>query len=103
MKKINIRPLSVNRAWKGKRFKTEEYKQYEKDLGLLLPKDIKVKSGLSLEFGFSSKLSDIDNPVKPFIDILQKKYGFNDRDLILLIIKKRIVAKGEEYIKFMFV
>jgi len=103
MIKINIRPLSVNNAWKGKRFKTDDYKQYEKDLGLLLPKDIKVKNGLQLEFGFSSKLSDIDNPVKPFIDILQKKYGFNDRDLTLLNIKKENVKKGEEYIKFMFI
>jgi len=27
--KINIKPLSVNDAWKGKRYKTEKYKNYE--------------------------------------------------------------------------
>ena len=95
--------MSVNTAWKGKRFKTDDYKQYERDLGLLLPKEVKITNTLHLEFGFSSKLADIDNPVKPFIDILQKKYGFNDRDLKNLIIQKEIVKKGEEYIKFKFI
>jgi len=103
MIEINIKPMSVNTAWKGKRFKTDDYKKYEIDLGLLLPKKVEITNTLHLEFGFSSKLSDLDNPVKPFIDVLQKKYGFNDRDLKNLIIQKEIVKKGEEYIKFKFI
>ena len=75
--KIEIKPLSVNEAWQGKRFKTAKYLSYEKELMLLLPK-INIPSTplvLSVNVGYSNKLSDIDNCIKPFQDILQKKYG----------------------------
>jgi len=55
---------------------------------------------LWLEFGFSSSLSDFDNPVKPFVDCLQNKYGFNDRQIKRAHIEVIDVKKGEEYIKF---
>ena len=54
---------------------------------------------IDIEFGFTSKLSDIDNPVKCFVDILQKKYGINDKDVYEMNLKKVIVKKGG-YIKF---
>ena len=53
---------------------------------------------VELFFGFSSNASDLDNPVKPLIDILQKKYGFNDNQIFELNIRKCIVAKGKEFI-----
>lgn len=102
MKKINIQPLSVNNCWQGRRFKTKEYKQYEKDLLLILPKQ-KISDApfkITIEFGFSSKLADIDNPLKPFLDILQKKYNINDREVYELNVKKSITTKGSEYIKY---
>lgn len=55
---------------------------------------------LKIVFGFSNKASDIDNPVKPFIDILQKKYKFNDKRIYCLQVDKKDVKKGEEYIYF---
>lgn len=55
---------------------------------------------ISFEFGVSSRLADFDNPVKPATDVLQKKYGFNDRDVHEAVIKKILVAKGSEYIGF---
>ena len=58
------------------------------------------KLKLELTFGFSSKASDIDNPVKPFQDILQKKYDFDDKMIYTLIVHKEIVPKGEEFISF---
>lgn len=94
--------MSVNKAWQGKRFKTKEYKNYETKLLLLLPK-IKIPEPpykIVYEFGFSSKLSDIDNPQKLIGDILQKKYGFNDRDIYELHSYKKIVPKGQEYFTF---
>jgi Holliday junction resolvase RusA-like endonuclease len=98
--KLNVKPLSVNEAWKGSRFKTKAYLSYEKALLLMLPnRDLKDVEKVNIEFGFSSKLADIDNPVKPILDILQKKYGFNDRDIFELNIKKVVVKKGEEFIK----
>ena len=102
MHKIDIKPLSVNQAWKGKRYKTDKYLAYEAALMFILPK-IEIPDPpykVELKYGFSSKNSDIDNPCKNFIDVLQKKYGFNDRDIYKLIQTKEIVPKGKEYIKF---
>lgn len=101
--KINIKPLSVNQCWQGKRFKTPKYKQYEFELLLLLKSNLNIPKGrlrLLITFGLSSKLNDIDNGLKPFIDILQKKYGFNDRDIYKLEVEKVIVPKGKEFIEF---
>lgn len=101
--RIWIKPMSVNKAWQGKRFKTKEYKSYERDCLKLLPNSIEVPDGqlkLSLVFGVSSKLADADNPVKCFVDILQKKYGFNDNKIYKYDIEKKDVKKGCEYIAF---
>lgn len=100
--KIQIKPLSVNDAWQGRRFKTPRYKKYERDLLSLLPKGVVTDKKLSIiiDFGFSSTASDIDNPLKPFLDILQKKYKINDKQIYSLIVKKSIVKKGNEFIKF---
>lgn len=95
---VNIKPLSVNKAWQGRRFKTPEYKAYEQAVLMMLPNEdlpsppYRVHIGLSL----SNRNSDIDNPVKPILDILQKKYRFNDREVMSLLVVKDIVAKGKE-------
>jgi Holliday junction resolvase RusA-like endonuclease len=106
MAKIEIKPLSVNEAWKGRRFKSDKYSRYERDLMYLLPKmEISKTSKLeiTLIFGVSNKASDIDNPVKPFLDILQKKYGFNDSQIYDLHVIKQITKKGKEYIEYIII
>ena len=104
MIKIDIKPLSVNQAYQGKKFKTPKYKQYEKDVLLLLPKINLPKPPykIYLEFGLSSSLSDWDNPIKPLQDILQLKYNFNDKDIFKAEVLKVKVEKGNEYFKFEF-
>lgn len=100
--KLNEKPLSVNEAWQGKRFKTPAYKVYEKTILLTMPKGkIDVEQMLRIEFffGFSNKASDLDNPVKLLLDIAQKKYGFNDKNVFELNVRKCIVKKGEEFIQ----
>ena len=100
--KLNIKPLSVNDAWKGRRFKTDRYKKFQNDVCMLLG-PMEIPEGemiLYLEWGFSSKGSDVDNPIKPFTDCLQNKYGFNDNRIIEMHVKKVKVKKGEEYIIF---
>lgn len=96
-KKIKL--LSVNEAWQGKRYKTKKYQSYEKILGYTLPNE-KINSLNSYYiifiFNFSNKLSDWDNPIKPLQDILQKKYGFNDRDIYIALTYKKIVPKKDE-------
>jgi len=49
-------------------------------------------------FGFSNKASDLDNPVKLLMDIAQKKYGFDDKMVYEMNVRKCIVKKGEEFI-----
>ena len=69
----------------------------------MLPKGFTIPSGklkLDIEYGFSSRASDLDNPCKLFIDILQKKYGFNDKNIYELNQRKTIVKKGDEFIKY---
>ena len=103
MHKINIKPLSTNALWQGRRFKTEAYEDYEKELFVLLPKNYKVPSGklsATFEFGLSSKNADADNCVKGFADILQKFYGFNDKNFYEMTLRKVDVKKGQEYISF---
>ena len=100
--RLDIKPLSVNQVWQGKRFKTKAYKDYEKE-ALLKLKPMQVGEGrlsLFLRFGLSSKNADIDNPIKPWLDILQKKLGFNDRQIYRLTVEKVDVPKGKEFIEF---
>lgn len=107
--RIKVKALSTNKAWQGRRFKTDTYKQFEHTLSYLLPlnlpniskQDIIDSKPLKIDFryGFSSKLSDVDNPIKLCLDIMQKKYGFDDRNVFKVSAEKEIVKKGEEYIE----
>lgn len=99
---LDIKPLSVNEAWRGKRFKTDKYKSFENACLWLMPnleisKTAKLK--VNLVFSFSNVNADIDNPTKMVLDCLQKKYEFNDRNIYELEIKKQIVKKGFEKIE----
>lgn len=102
VRKIDLKPLSVNECWQGRRFKTAKYRQYERVLLFLLPKITMPDPPFQVfyEFGFSNMMSDIDNPVKPLQDILQKKYKFNDHQIHEMTVKKKKVKKGGEYIRF---
>lgn len=103
MERLKIKALSVNEAWKGKRYKTPLYKRYEADLGLLLPcVDVPEADKLQIHyiFGLSSKRADYDNCIKQFQDIISKKYNFNDNRIYKAIIEKVDVKKNEEFIKF---
>jgi Holliday junction resolvase RusA-like endonuclease len=104
MYKINIKPLSTNQLWQGRRFKTSKYIAYETELLYKLP-FIHIppvdQFHLILEIGFSNKNSDLDNSIKAIQDILQKRYKINDRMIYKLTATKKIVKKGDEYIKFL--
>lgn len=100
--RIDIKPLSVNQAWQGKRFKTPTYKRYERDV-LTLLKPLSIPDGdlhIRLNYGFSNMQSDVDNPTKLIVDIFQKKYGFNDSRVTKLTLSKEKVKKGSEFIEF---
>ena len=100
--RIDIKPLSVNDAWQGRRFKTPDYTQYEKAVLLMLPKKKLPEPPYEIwfTFGFSNPASDIDNGVKPFVDIMKKKYKFNDKEIYGMHIIKKIVPKRQEFVEF---
>lgn len=99
---IKIKPLSVNKLFQGRRYRTKEYDRYQKDVFTQL-KPIKIPDGeltLKITVGFSNKLADLDNSIKAFQDILQKFYGFNDCHIYRIEATKTIVKKGNEFIDF---
>ena len=102
MERIDIKALSVNSCYQGKRFKNQVHKDYVKEVMSQLPiKFIGMPPyKLIIEFGLSSKLQDLDNCIKVFQDCLTVKYNFNDREIYEIQANKFNVAKGEEYIKF---
>lgn len=104
--KIPIKPMSVNKAWRGgRRYNTSDYKAYIHEVMLhLRPQEVpEGQFCLVLEFGVSNSRFDYDNGIKPFQDILQKKYGFDDNRIEKAFITKTKVKKGEEFIYFRFV
>lgn len=99
--RIPIKPLSVNEAWKGRRFRSDAYNAYRTEMLVRLPAGRLPDPPYRVhyEFGFSNPLADFDNPCKPIGDILQKKYGFNDKEIYEAHIRKVIVKKGCEYVR----
>ena len=97
---ISTKPMSVNEAWQGRRYKSKPYKTYEAQLLYSLPslETPEPPYRITFEFGIS-KATDWDNPIKPLQDILCKKYGFDDRDIYEGIVKKTVVKKGKEFFK----
>lgn len=93
--------MSVNDAWQGRRYKTKNYIQYTKTLLTILP-NIKVPVGkIEVHFVFAiSCNSDIDNPLKLIIDVFGRKYNFNDKNIMKLIVEKINIKKGKEYFEF---
>ncbi len=102
MIKISVKPLSANKAFRGKKYKTSEYKVYEQLLMWTLPKcEIpKGKLEISATVGYSNPKADLDNFFKQFADILCKKYGFDDSRFYRINLTKDIVKIGSEYIEF---
>jgi len=101
--KISTQALSINRAFQGRRFKTNLYKTYEQIMLTLLPKQPIVKGWVEVwyEFGLTAKsfgISDVGNLEKLLSDILVKKgYIEDDRKILDLHLKK--VLYSNYYIK----
>lgn len=99
---IEIKPLSVNEAYTGRRYKTDKYRRYKRALLNMLPKITLPEPPYMVlfEFGFSSSSSDWDNCIKQFQDTLQAKYKFNDKSIKTGVVNTELVPKGSEYIRF---
>lgn len=100
---LKTKALSVNALYRGRRFRTKKYDEYEQEVWFQLPKaNIEVNKGdkLKISYWFGiSKLSDLTNCLKGIEDIISKKYGFNDNQVMETHCYKEVVKKGGEYIK----
>ena len=102
MVRIDLKPLSVNDAYRGRRFATRDLAQYKEELGWLLPK-MEVPKGplfVHYRFGVSSGRSDVDNLVKCLQDAIADRYGFNDMLIYRIEMEKVVVPKGKEFVEF---
>jgi len=101
--KIAIKPMSVNSAWQGRRFKSDDYKYWTIKVLTLLPATYNMPKPpyeIRFTFGFSSSASDWDNCIKTAQDVIAKKYNFNDKLIRKGIVETEIVQKGKEYFSF---
>ena len=100
---LDLKPLSANKMWLGAKRKSKEYRIYEKESLNRLPSGVvipKQKIDIKIAVFYSSSRSDIDNALKPFLDILQKRYKFDDCRVYDMHTRKFICKKGEERIMF---
>ena len=49
-----------------------------------------LKYDIKYKFGFARVTSDVDNPIKPTTDVLQKFLGFNDRQVYRITAEKYV-------------
>ena len=101
---INIKPLSVNEAFSGRKFHTPAHKKWKLIVGILLPQKMLLPEPpyeIYLKFGFSSKSSDWDNCIKQVQDCIADKYKFNDKLIRKGVVETEIVPKGKEYFSFL--
>lgn len=99
MNSVNLKILTVNQCWQGRRFKTPAHTKYRSQLHIALPDGVIVPDcdlEVTYNFRVSNKRSDYDNLIKSFQDALCSKYGFDDSQIYKATITKEIVKKGEE-------
>ena len=102
MIRVNVKPLSVNMAYTGRRFATDALKSFRKELGFAL-KPMKLPDPpyeIHFIFGQSNAGADWDGGIKAAQDIIAKKYKFNDKLIRRGVVDIDLVEKGEEYISF---
>lgn len=99
---LNIKPLSTNAAWQGRRFSTKAKGAYENTLRLLLPK-VSVVGGPYYRVGFdfhlkNFALTDYDNCIKVTQDCLVKRGIITDDRLIVDARIRKFPAKADSIV-----
>lgn len=78
---IEIPPFSINMAYRGRRFATKEFKQWQREGLLLMARKNTIKGDVSMHIDFRvkhPKMKDLDNLVKTAIDLTVKKGWIKD-------------------------
>ena len=104
MIKLDVKGMSINVAWQGKRFKTPEYRLFTKAINkaLLGTRQIKEsKEPFQVHYKFylkNYKMTDVGNLEKPLTDILVKAKIINDDRYIKKIILEKFESE-QNYIE----
>lgn len=102
---LEIKPLSINQAWMGRRFKTKKYKEYSEAISYLLLKykHLCFDGYLNIYYKFYLKhwkTSDYDNFIKALQDVLiENGIIINDRYIMKAVIEKIPSTKDKIEIK----
>lgn len=105
MHELPIKPLSVNKAYRGRRFSTDEHKKF-KDMASIrlkkmdLPKLKPKEKFYMIYIFFVSGTSDADNFIKTAQDSICAALGTDDRYVESLYCRKVKCKKGSEKIFF---
>lgn len=103
MIRIDYKPISINEAYSGRRFKTKLYREFCKGVALMVkPQKLpEAPYKITLIFGQSNiEFADWDGPIKNFQDVLCKKLGINDRTIYRGEVEKVFTPKGQEFIMY---
>ena len=95
-----IKPLSVNQAWCGKRFKTPAYKAFEQEVIFKLPYQPMQGGWYKITYLFYLihwQTSDADNFVKVLQDCLVKKGIIKDDRFIMEYVIKKIPSDKDYF------
>ena len=106
---IKLKPISINKAWQGRRFKTKEYTKWRKDFGLLVKFNQQKKIEPNCEGNYdicisvflkNHKMFDIDNCIKPILDgLVENRIISDDRKIRSLSIVKTSVLSHDNNIE----
>lgn len=95
---LQIKAISVNVAWKGRRFKTDDYIQYENDCFKLI-KGTKVEGWVEIKYRFYLKNfgnTDVSNLVKLLEDIIVKCELITDDRKVVKFSAEKIKSKEDK-------
>lgn len=99
--KLDIKPLSINSCWQGRRYKTKEAKVYDRTLQLLLPKSKIEAQFYIVKYIFYLKsilMADLDNFIKIIQDNIVKK-GIIKDDRYIVKIEAQKIKSDRDYIE----
>ncbi len=95
---LPMKPLSVNKAWQGKRFKTKECNAYCEECAWRLPKNTSISGLVQIHYWFhlkNWKKTDGDNLVKVLTDCIVNAGIIEDDRMIMRYIIDKIPAKTD--------
>lgn len=98
---LKFKPLTVNKCWRGRRFKTPEYQNYEYALLTLIKmqKPVKVSGFVEVHYKFYIKefgKSDVGNLEKPLTDIIVKAGMIDDDRFIIKMTLEKFKSDNDQ-------